>query len=249
MTVQTVYDVGDPITSQLSLGVPPDGSTNAAVVVKRPDGTAITSMVVSGWVGDTITAQWWATDDGTSGASTTEAAGDWLAVWTVTGAGANIAAKIYNVAPLPGTGTRPDWSPFLSEVADHVPFLTVDTTTPGSQIYLGTFTGDTTPADEQAQRHVDSAVALMSPALGNISAGLYPTARAIAALRAAASLVRAFPRNPDDLTLANALSAQADAAWTLLVDAVGLDDQWGLDISPAWSFPAADCRWDNPNHF
>jgi hypothetical protein len=36
---QTVYDVGDPITSRLKLGVTPDGTTVATVAVQRPDGT------------------------------------------------------------------------------------------------------------------------------------------------------------------------------------------------------------------
>jgi hypothetical protein len=107
------------------------------------------------------TAQFYATDDGTASGTTLAAAGDWLAVWKVTGTGASVTAKVYNVAPLPGTSTRPSWSPFLSDVADHVPFLTIDPTVPGSQVYLGTFTGWTSPTDEQAQRHIDRAVAIV----------------------------------------------------------------------------------------
>jgi hypothetical protein len=238
---QTAYDVGDPITSRLTLGITPDGTTQATVTITRPDGAAITPTAVSDWVGDAKTAQFYATDDGTATGSILAAAGDWLAVWRVTGTGANVAAKVYNVAPLPGTGTRPSWSPFLSQVADHVPYLTVDTTTPGSQVYLGTFRGDTTPTDEVAQRHIDAAVSLTL--LSGLTTPLYPAATAVAALRAAASLARAYPRRPEDLQTAAALDARADAHWIRLQAAVDdLADGEGdgyFDILPMWTFPAA----------
>lgn len=245
---QTVFDVGDPITSRLSLGVTPDGSTVVAISVKRPDGTAITPPAIGPWENtDEKTAQWYATDDGTAGGATTNAAGDWLVVWTVTGTGANIAPKVYNVAPLPGTSTRVAWSPFLSDVADHVPHLTVDTTTPGSQLYLGTFTGDTTPSDEVAQRHVDSATALMRPAIPSITAALYPAARAVAALRAAASLARAYARRPEDLTTASALDSRADAAWKQLVTAAEQEGTTpGAVGVPHWSF-TEPVSWGDTN--
>jgi len=247
---QTVYDVGDPITSRLKLGVTPDGSTVVTLTVTRPDGTAIAAPTISPFVNvDEKTAQWYATDDGTPGGTVTSgvADGDWLAVWRVTGVGANVAPKVYNVAPLPGTGTRVAWSPFLSDAADHVPYLTVDTVTPGSQVYLGTFTGVTTPTDEVAQRHIDEATALMRPALPNISTGLFPAARAVAALRAAASLARAYPRRPEDLNTAAALDARADAAWKQLLTAVETEGSGAGAIgNPHWTFPPAPA-WGDMN--
>ena len=246
MSSQTVYDVGDPITSRISLGVIPDGTTNVTVAVYRPDGTAITPPAISAWDVDAKTAQWYATDDATASGTTVFAAGDWLAVWKVTGTGANVAAKVYNVAPLPGTSTRVAWSPFLSQVADHIPYLTVDTTTPGAQLFLGTFTGDTTPTDEVAQRHVDSATAMMRPAIALISPSLYPSASAVAALRAAASLARAYQRRPEDLALAAALDARADASWKALVTAAENEGS-GTATSvgnPHWSFPIAPTYGD-----
>jgi hypothetical protein len=150
---QTVFDQGDLITSRLNLGVTPDDTTTATVTVQRPDGTAIAGLNTSAWAGMEKTVQWWATDDGTAAGTTTSSAGDWLAVWRVTGTGASVTAKVYPVRPLPSASSdRPPWAPFLSDVADHVPWLTVDTVTPGSQVYLGTFTGRTTPTDEQVQR-------------------------------------------------------------------------------------------------
>lgn len=218
---QTVYDVGDPITSRLTLGVTPDGTTAVTVQVFRPDGSVIAVSPSSGWVsGDQKTAQWYATDTGAAGATTTEADGDWLAIWTVTGTGASVTAKVYPVTPLPGTSTRPAWSPFLSDVADHVPALTVDATTPGSQVFLGTFTGNTSPTDEQAQRHVDTAVAVVGAGFGTLTTSLARMARSVAAIRAAASLARAFARTSSDLDLATALERQAAADLKVLIAAV-----------------------------
>ena len=223
---QTVFDVGDLITSRLKLGVTPDGSTVASVVVRRPDGTALAGLATTAWAGDEKTVQFYATDDGTAGGTATPgvADGDWLAVWTVTGTGASVTPKVYSVAPLPGTGIRPAWSPFLAEVADFVPWLTVDTVTPGSTAFLGTFTGQTAPSDEQAQRHVDRARTVVAARLGTIGADLQPLARSVVALKAAASLARSFPRNRADVDTADQLTAQAAEAWTELKAAVDVAD-------------------------
>lgn len=217
---QTVYDVGDPITSRLKLGVTPDGTSVATVTVTRPDGTVLAGLSPGAWVGDEKTVQWYATDDGTPSGTVVSAGGDWLAVWKVTGTGASVSAKVYNVTPLPGTSTRVSWSPFLSDVADHVPWLTVDTTTPGSQIYLGTFTGNTSPTDEQAQRHIDAAAAFVGAGFGILTGQLPRMARAVTALRAAATLALAFARHAEDRATAAALERQAAADLKVLQNAV-----------------------------
>lgn len=228
---QSVFDVGDPITSILTLGVTPDGTTVVTLVVYRPDGAVLSpAPTVSAFVGDQKTAQWYATDDGSAAGTTAAAVGDWLAVWKVTGTGASVTAKVYSVSPLPGTGTRVAWSPFLSDVADWVPYLTVDTTTPGSQVYLGTFTGWTTPTDEQAQRHVDTAVSLIGSRIGTVPVTLYRMARAVAALRAAAGIARAFPRTRDDLNNADALARQFDVDLKILIAAA--DEAGTAPVTP-----------------
>jgi hypothetical protein len=216
---QTVYDVGDPITSRLKLGVTPDGTTSVLVTVSRPDGTSW-SPTPGAFVGDETTVQFYATDDGTAVGDTLHADGDWLAVWKVAGTGASVTPKVYNVAPLPGTSTRPGWSPFLSDVADHVPFLTIDPTIPGSQVYLGTFTGYTSPTDEQAQRHIDRAVSVVGAGFGTLTGELPRMARAVASLWAAASLCRAFAREDSTRRLADSLSQQATAELKVLQAAV-----------------------------
>lgn len=241
---QSIFTAGNPISSRLKLGIVPDGTTNASCAVWRPDGTTVGTTAPSAWFGpdgDEKTVQWYATDDGTAGAATDNADGDWLAVWTVTGTGATTAAKVYSVLPLPGTGTRPDWSPFLSHVADHVPFLTESASLPG-QVWLGTFTGDTAPTDEQAQRHVDAAVATLAARVGTIPAALYPLARAVAAARAAASILRAFARTDEARTAADALDLRADASLGQLVDAAeSAGSVASVGPGPVGYFPAA--KW------
>lgn len=236
MPTQTVYDVGDPITSRLNLGVSPDGSTAVTVTVQRPDGTAI-SVAPGGFVGMETTAQFYATDDGTASGATLAAAGDWLAIWKVTGTGASVTAKVYNVAPLPGTSTRPSWSPFLSDVADHVPFLTIDPTVPGSQIYLGTFTGSTSPTDEQAQRHIDRAVAIVGAGFGTLTGALVGMARTVAALWAAASLCRAFARDQTTRQIAADLTSAANAELKVLQAAVDNANESTLNAVPVLNAP------------
>lgn len=216
---QTVYDVGDLITSRFDLGVTPDGTTDVTVRVWKPNGIELTGIVPGPWTNVTQkTAQWYATDNGTAGGPITAgvADGDWLAVWTATGTGASVSPKIYNVRRLPVAGTRMEWVPFLSDVADHVPWLTVSLSTPGDQTYLGTFTGDTAPSDEQAMRHIDQATAIIGARLGTLPAALYPAVRAAVALRAAASLALAFPRDATDVNTAQQLSAAAATAWAEL---------------------------------
>jgi hypothetical protein len=234
---QTVYDVGDPITSRLKLGVTPDVSSLATVTVTRPDGTLI-SVTPGAWVGDEKTAQFYATDDGTAAAPVLNAGGDWLAVWRVTGTGASVTPKVYNVTPLPGTSTRPAWSPFLSDVGDHVPFLTIDQTTPGAQTYLGTFTGYTSPTDEVAQRHIDRAASIVGAGFATITtSALIGMARTVTALWAAASLCRAYARDRSDQATADALERQATAQLKILKDSVDNAGSSTLNALPVMYAP------------
>lgn len=238
---QTVFDVGDLITSRLKLGVTPDITTAATVDVYRPDGTAILGLNTSAWVGDEKTVQFYATDDAEVDGTVAAAAGDWLVIWRVTGTGASVSPKIYPVTPMPGTSTRPAWSPFLSDVADHVPWLTVDMTTPGSQFYLGTFTGWTSPTDEQAQRVTDRAASLTATYVGVVPSGsqalIYGLARTATALRAAAMLARAYARKREEIDVATALAADAAAAIGALEEAAGNVGADPINAQPLWYAP------------
>lgn len=239
---QTVFDVGDPITSRLKLGVTPDGTTVATVTVQRPDGTVIAGLTPSsfgGVDGDEKTVQWYATNDGTVGAAVDAADGDWLAVWSVVGTGASVSPKIYPVQPLPIPGEHASYDPFLHEVADHVPWLTLDKTIPGGDTYLGTFTGNTWPADEQVARHVRRVADPITARWPDLSEAVAPLARSYIALRVAAALARSFPRSASNFADADALNALADDLWTQLVELADNEttSPTGTGQVPIWAFP------------
>ncbi len=231
--VQTVFDVGDPITSRLKLGVAPDGTTVVAVAVTAPDGTAQTVVGPTGPVNvDEYMAQWTAT-----------MAGDYVATWSVTGTGAGVQSKVFVVRAAPlASDDRPVWAPYLSDVADHVPYLTVDTTTPGDATFLRTFSGYTSPTDSQAARITDQAVVSVMAAVGTVNDSLHGMARLVASLRAAAAILRAYPRDPNDpndRALAQDLDRRADAELAVLKaanEAAG-EAQVPAALAPVWSFP------------
>lgn len=229
MTV--VYDVGDTITAVLRLDTQPDPTTAVSVVWTAPDGTTPAGTGPTGPDGYDYTTT-----------VTAVSAGDWLAVWTVTGTGQGVTAQVYPVRALPAASNdRPVWTPFLSQVADHVPYLTVDTITPGSAVHLGTFTARTWPTDAQAQRLTDGAVTWVRSAVGEVAPAVYDMATQVAALRAAAAIARAYPRDDGDLAAAAALDARADADLTRLKDAneaAGGGDGSEVTLLPVYSFPA-----------
>jgi hypothetical protein len=238
---QSVFDVGDPITSRLKLGVTPDGSTNATVRVYRPDGTLIVGLTQTAWVGDEKTVQFYATDDGTAGGTVTAGVsdGDWLVIWAVTGTGASVSPKVYSVQALPGTASRPRWMPFLSDVADYAPYLTLDSTVPGAQTYLRTFTGNTTPTDDQAQRHIARVAEPIQDRWPDLTADLYRSARTYVTLRAAANIIRAFGRTAEERAGAADLTTQADAAWAEFVSLANdsTTSPTATGQVPVWAFP------------
>lgn len=232
----TVFDVGDVISTVLTVN-PFDGTTVATVAVSKPDGSAqtlLTGPTASGG-GQTWTATFLADFVG---------GGDYLAAWSVTGTGRGVQAKVYPVRPLATASTwRPTWSPFLSEIADHIPTRTLDQSQPGAELFLGTFTGGTSPTDEQAQRHLDAAVSAVLAATGALvnDQTVYMLARLIASLRAAAAIERAYPLSDRSLETAAALDARADAELRHLGaanSAAGAGTSAAVPI-PSWQSPAA----------
>lgn len=130
------------------------------------------------------------------------------------------------------------WAPTLAQVADYIPTRTLDATAPGSAVYLGTFTPDTTPTEVQAGRLIDQAVATVSAAAGTVDASLYLLATTVAALRAAASIERAYPVRDADINTADQLDKRADAELARLLAANGAAGatEPGV-VMPLWSFP------------
>lgn len=140
------------------------------------------------------------------------------------------------------------WAPTLPEVADYVPRLTVDTTTAGAATELGTFTTTTTPDTDSAQRIINGAVAGVEATIGTtLAEALHPLANTVAALRAAATMLRAYAHHTgNDLAIAAAYDARADAEMARLTFAIAdaadgeVDGTDGaLEILPMWSMPAA----------
>ncbi|MFJ8690284.1 hypothetical protein [Micromonospora wenchangensis] len=137
----------------------------------------------------------------------------------------------------------PAWAPTVAQVADHIPYMTVDVVTPGSQAYLGTFSVATSPTDVQALRLIEGAWPPVAAALGLVAEAVYPLAQHVTALRAAAAIVRAFPRDDGDLAKAAALDARADADLLRLISA---NDAAGSEpvLMPVYSFPPAPAWGD-----
>ena len=83
----------------------------------------------------------------------------------------------------PGDPTRPDWAPEVMQVAAHVPYMTVDTVTPGSQKYWGTFNDKTTPNLDQAELLIAQSWPPVAAATGVLVESVWPLAQQVAALR------------------------------------------------------------------
>ncbi|WBB94189.1 hypothetical protein [Verrucosispora sp. WMMC514] len=145
-------------------------------------------------------------------------------------------------SPLPIIpGEVPVWAPSVDKVANHVPYMTVDVVTPGSQQYRNTFDHRTTPTGEQVRQLIDAAWPSVLAATGPIVEQVWPLAQSVAALRAAAAIVRAYPRDDGDLARAAALDARADADLARLItanaDAGGGPQPAVPALLPVWSFP------------
>jgi hypothetical protein len=145
----------------------------------------------------------------------------------------------------------PSWAPSLEQVADHIPTRTRDAAVPGDTRLPGTFSSVTEPTDEQARRHIASAVVEVLAAVG----GVVPTlplflgdlASAAAALRAAASIELAYPNRDADVSVFTQLDQRATAALARLVEAVsdqGAGPEGGL--LPQYSFPEPAWWGDYP---
>jgi hypothetical protein len=220
---QTVFDLGDPITSRLTLGVTPDGSTLVSIVIMKPDGSTLAPPGITGPTGQDYTATF-----------TGAISGDYVAIWTVSGTGAGVQAKVYNVRPLPSpSNARPVWTPFLSEVADFIPSKTRDVTT-GSDVIFGTFNGLTHPDDGQAQRILDKACVGILSVLGSVAPSEYAQAGAVAAIRAAADIELAWPERSADLALYTALSARYTFEWEKLNELSANVPIYNFPDAPAW---------------
>lgn len=124
------------------------------------------------------------------------------------------------------------WEPTLQQVAIWVPWLTVDTTTPGQQTPSGTFTATTEPSAVHAQEHISQAALFVGAGAGTIPSSLYDLAAAITALRAAIALALAYPRDDQDIrAIVAAMQAQYATDWKAFL--VAVDNSGGDDPATA----------------
>lgn len=243
----TDVGVGDAEVGFLDVA-PADGTTEVLLTVNRPTGDPYDITMTGGAlvaIPGTSPVQYsqrWTADYPV----VYDEADRWVLHYEVTGTGEGAEDFERYVVASAVAGGWPAWAPALTDVAIHVPYLTVDTTTPGSATYLGTFTTATSPTTAQADRHVVAAVTSVAAAVGTVNTALSGQARIVAALRAAAAILRAYPRDPSDpneRAIAADLDRRADAELERLIVANGaLNEEdpyaYGLEIAPMWSSTA-----------
>ncbi|MEU9888008.1 hypothetical protein [Sphaerisporangium sp. NPDC051011] len=142
------------------------------------------------------------------------------------------------------------WTPTLEQVADHIPTRTRDSTQPGDETLLGTFTAETTPTDEQANRIIRRAVTEVLSSVGGVvpasPAYLYEMASAAAALRAAADIELTYPARQSDPNLYERLDQRAKDALDALKDAINAPGAGPEARFPQYSFPTPTWPGDYP---
>lgn len=226
-----------------SLSVPEgDNTTGVVLTITKPDlsSSNVTPTSTDGgltWTGDPILY---------------DQAESWVLLWTVTGAGANVLPRAVFVQPLPAPG-GPVWRPSLHDVAKYVPTrtLVIDRSTGGNSPTL-TFDSTTTPSDRQVDSLITDACNWIQSATGPVgvtpsgavvasSPVLYGTARAAAAIFAAASVERGYPQRDADESIANDLLGLANSMRADLMAAnlaaTGETTEPTASLLPLYQFP------------
>lgn len=251
----TDVGVGDSELGTLLVS-PADGTTEVTLTAEAPDGTS-TPIVMTGGVLEPIEGSsdqqqlWTATTP-----VTYDQAGRWVLHYEVTGTGEGAEdLEVYVVAsPVAG---GPTWAPGRSRVADYVPWRTLtvaqSTGLESEDTYQGSFSTTTRPPGDAVDRLIGNAVSRVLTRVGTLDATLHDAARAVAAVLAAAWIERGWPEGDDSLQRATDLEKQGETLLTELVqanEAATGEGEYGFDeVAALYSFPPADCRWDNPSYW
>lgn len=159
--------------------------------------------------------------------------------------------------PVPAGGDEevlePSWRPTGEDVADFVPWRTLtraeDSVVESDDTYQGAFSSTTTPQGVAVDRLITRAVArVLARVGGTLDATLEQAAATVVCLLVASWIERSWPEDQDAQTRADALLKQAELELDELVEANGVatgTSEYGLDLAPVYSFPVADCRYDN----
>jgi hypothetical protein len=136
------------------------------------------------------------------------------------------------------------WAPTLQQVAEHIPRRTRDVSTPGSDTQLGTFSGNTTPTDVQAQSVIDDATNTIISAAGQMPPVTDPnyalvttSARIAAEWRAAADIEVAYPVRDADVKVFAQLDQRAKDALTALIELMAHTETGAVEPVPIWMSP------------
>lgn len=221
-------------TDQLTLTVEPyDTDTLATLLLTAPDGTVSTPSVSS------VDHHTWTANP------VYNAAGKWVARWLITGTGAGVTFEDVWVSRPASPAAAVAWRPELWQVADHIPGRTLVGAVDGYGNALATFTADTHPTDQQAQRLITAACAWVLAKTGPVDATLTDLAQTVAATWAAARIELTWPDNRDDLNTADQLYKQAtdmrDDLWRANEAVTGQDpEDPQAHLFPVYSFPAPE---------
>lgn len=134
-------------------------------------------------------------------------------------------------------------TPPLTQIARYIPDRTLAVDAPGAEQYLGTFTTNTTPTESEVNDLTVDALAYVQVRMGSvIDLTLAVECTATVALRVAAMIELAYPRNVGDLSTYDRLLAQAADSLSLLTDInqtlTGAGSTAAQVLLPQWSMPA-----------
>lgn len=249
--------VGDAETPYVDVA-PADTDTAVTLTVNPPSGTPYAVTMTGGTLtpipgsDPAASSQRWTADTPV----TYSVPGRWVLHFDVDGTGEAVEDLEVYVASSPVAG-GPTWLPGRSKVANYVPHRTLVrslASTVGSQDgYAFTFDSTTTPPAISVDALIVDAAAWIGGRVPNLTSTHHELARAACALLVGAWIERSWPNDDQSLQRANDMEKRVDVLLADLVAAsnasAGTDD-FGLEIvSPAFSFPAADPRWDDARYW
>lgn len=256
--MSTDLGVGDAESPYLIIA-PAAGDTTATLEVRPPVGDPYTVNVAGGPLeaitGSTDKQQRWTTAAPVS----YDQAGRWVLHWAVTGTGESVEDLEVFVVPSPVAG-GPTWAPGRSRVANYVPHRTLVRST-GSVIasqdgYEFTFTSDTRPSGVQVDRLIADGVDWVTAMVNPLNTKSQAACALLAALWAAVAVERSWPDDEQSLQRANDMEKRLD---TMLAGVIKANtDANAADgstyppvtaVSPVWSFPPPDLRYDDARYW
>lgn len=236
---------------------PADAGTTVALTVTAPDGTTDTITMTAGdlvVIPDTSPVEY--SCQFTADTPTVyDQPGRWVLHYQVDGTGEGAEDLEVFVVPSPIAG-GPTWLPGRSEVAAYIPHRTLvrslSSTVESADGYAWTWDSTTTPPGTTVDKLISDGAAWVSTRLAVVNSTSEALANTCVAIYTAAMIERSWPQDDQSLQRANDLERRLDVLMKDLIEANNVSNgtgDYGIDISPQWSFPPADSRWDFPGYF